>query len=84
MIFLHSKQTVRYICQQYPSGNKYYFKQEMITTDSWDQLTSIVWGRRRPITKRTYEKRKKEGYRIFEEFIEKEQAIVLPFKKKKR
>lgn len=76
---MHSKQTVRYICEQYPSGNKYYYKQEMITTDSWDNLSSIMWGWKRPISKNTFEKRKREGYRIIESNIEKEPAVILPF-----
>ncbi|MDG5787717.1 hypothetical protein QA612_09420 [Evansella sp. AB-P1] len=78
---MHSKQTVKYICEQYPSGNCYYFKQEMITTESWDDVSSLQWGRKRPITQKTFEKRKQEGYRIIETFIQQEPAVVLPFRK---
>ncbi|MFA9556032.1 hypothetical protein ACERII_01810 [Evansella sp. AB-rgal1] len=78
---MHSKQTVKYICEQYPSGNCYYFKQEMITSDSWDDITSLQWGRKRPITKKTFEKRKREGFRTVETYIQQEPAVVLPFRK---
>ncbi|ADU30022.1 hypothetical protein [Evansella cellulosilytica] len=76
---MHSKQTVKYICERYPSGNCYYFKQEMITSNSWQDVTSLQWGMKRPITKITYDKRKKEGYRTEESFIERQPAVVLPF-----
>ncbi|WP_246596320.1 hypothetical protein [Bacillus alkalicola] len=54
---------------------------EMITHDSWEDINSLQWGRKRPITKATFEKRKKEGYRIVEEYIEKYPAKIIPFKK---
>ncbi|MDQ0205642.1 hypothetical protein [Alkalicoccobacillus murimartini] len=61
---MHSKQTVKYICERYPSGQSYYYKQEIITHDSWDNIDSIAWSTPRPITKKTFEKRKKDQYRV--------------------
>ncbi|SDY58563.1 hypothetical protein SAMN05421736_102336 [Evansella caseinilytica] len=77
---MHSKQTVKYICERYPSGNCYYFKQEMITSDSWEDISSLQWGVKRPITKMTFERRKKEGYRTVETYIHRPPARVIPFK----
>ncbi|TMW73711.1 hypothetical protein [Alteribacter natronophilus] len=76
---MHSKQTVRYLCQIYPSGNEYYFKEEIITHDSWDNLNSLEWGRRRPVTKETFEKRRREGYRVHRTFIDKPMGQLLHF-----
>ncbi|MBU9714725.1 hypothetical protein KS419_23550 [Bacillus tamaricis] len=77
---MHSKQTVKYICEKYPSGNCYYFKQEVITYNSWEDISSLQWGRKRPISKTTFDKRKKEGYRTVEEFIQRPPAVIIPFK----
>ncbi|PYZ98538.1 hypothetical protein CR205_08110 [Alteribacter lacisalsi] len=76
---MHTKQTVRYLCQIYPSGNEYYYKEEIITHDSWDNLNSLQWGRRRPVTKQTYEKRRKEGYRVHKAYIDKPKGKLLHF-----
>ncbi|WP_232735770.1 hypothetical protein [Alteribacter populi] len=76
---MHTKQTVRYLCHKYPSGNCYYFKEEVITYDSWDNLDSLAWGRRRPITKRTFDKRKKEGYRSLTTYVDKPKGELLYF-----
>ncbi|GAE24819.1 hypothetical protein JCM9140_771 [Halalkalibacter wakoensis JCM 9140] len=79
---MHSKQTVKYICESYPSGNNYYYKKELITHDSWNNIHSLSWSRARPISKKTFHKRKKEGYKI--EYVKREKAPadVLPFIKK--
>jgi len=61
---MHSRHTVRYICEVYPSGNRYYYKQELITHDTWRNPESIAWSRPRPITRRTFEKAKKAGYPV--------------------
>lgn len=63
-IIMHSKQTVKYICESYPSGNCYYYKIELITHGSWEQIESLSWTKPRPITKETFMKRKKEGYKV--------------------
>ncbi|UCZ54649.1 hypothetical protein LGQ02_07845 [Bacillus shivajii] len=76
---MHSKQTVKYICEKYPSGNCYFYKQEMITFNTWDDPSSIMWGKKRPISKKTYERRKKEGYKTTETFINKEPAEIVQF-----
>lgn len=60
---MHSKQTVRYICEQFPSGNCYFYKRELITQDSWDKPQSLMWSAPRPITRKTYELRRREGYK---------------------
>lgn len=81
VVHMHSKQTVKYIRERYSSGNCYYFKQEMITHDSWEDISSLQWGRKRPVTKRTFEKRKGEGYRVVDIYIDSPPAVVLPFRR---
>lgn len=75
---MHSKSTVKYICEEYLSGNRYYYKQEIITHDSWDQLHSLAWSRPRPISESTYKKRKKEGYKTEYRLIKKKPADIIP------
>ncbi|WP_280768348.1 hypothetical protein [Salipaludibacillus daqingensis] len=79
---MHTKLTVRYFCETYLSGNCYFYKQEMITSSSWDDPTSLQWGRKRPITKSTFEKRKKAGYQYYVEYIKQPPAKVIPFRSK--
>ncbi|RNA69025.1 hypothetical protein EBO34_03455 [Alteribacter keqinensis] len=76
---MHSKQTVRYLCQKYPSGNEYFYKEEIITHDTWDNLDSLEWGRRRPVSKATVEKRKKEGYRVITTEVRKPKGKLFYF-----
>ncbi|WP_096188515.1 hypothetical protein [Evansella halocellulosilytica] len=76
---MHSKQTVKYICEKYPSGNCYFYKQELITMDTWDHPSTIMWGQRRPVSRKTFIKRKNEGYKTIETFINKQPAAVLQF-----
>ncbi|KMM38977.1 hypothetical protein [Guptibacillus hwajinpoensis] len=78
---MHTKHTVRYICERYPSGNHYYYKQELITHDSWQNPLSIQWSARRPISSRTFIKKEKEGYKTINTFIEKQPADILMFSK---
>lgn len=77
---MHSKNTVKYICKEYISGNRYYYKQEIITHDSWDKLQSLAWSTPRPISESTYQKRKNEGYKTEYYYIEKKPAKVIPLK----
>ncbi|MBX0318449.1 hypothetical protein [Shouchella clausii] len=77
---MHSKQTVKYICEQFSSGHDYYFKQEYITHDKWSNLDSVAWSAPRPIRKETFLKRKKQGYLC--EYVQKQTAVILPFHKK--
>ncbi|WP_078597025.1 hypothetical protein [Evansella clarkii] len=76
---MHSRQTVKYICETYPSGNKYYYKQEMITNGSWEDISTLQWGTKRPVTERTFRARKEEGYKTQVVYIDKEPAVVLQF-----
>ncbi|MFC0473568.1 hypothetical protein ACFFHM_24435 [Halalkalibacter kiskunsagensis] len=78
---MHSKQTVKYICESYPSGNHYYYKKELITHDSWDNIDSLSWSAARPISKGTFAKRGKEGYKVEYVSVDKEPAEVIPFLK---
>jgi hypothetical protein len=59
---MHSKQTVKYIVEEYPSGRKLFFKQELVTMGSWNNIESLYWTRPRPITERTFQKQKKAGF----------------------
>lgn len=77
---MHSKQTVKYVCEKYPSGNCYYFKQEIITHDSWDNLDSLAWSAPRPISKATFLKGKKAGFKIEEKYINKQPATIFQLK----
>ena len=79
---MHSKQTVKYICEIYPSGNKYYYKQEIITHDSWDNLSSLAWSTPRPITEDTFLKGKVNGYKVEERKINKQPAKIILLQRK--
>lgn len=74
---MHSKQTVKYICEKYPSGFCYYYKTELITHDSWERIESLSWSAKRPISEKTFHKRKKEGYKVEERYINKAPAEVI-------
>lgn len=76
---MHSKQTVKYICEKYSSGNCYYFKQEIITHDSWSNPSSLVWSTPRPISRATYVKQKQAGYKAELNYINKPPAKVYNF-----
>ncbi|AIC94146.1 hypothetical protein BleG1_1568 [Shouchella lehensis G1] len=77
---MHSKQTVKYICEQYTSGSVYYFKMEYITHDKWSNLHSIEWSAPRPIRRETFLKRKRQGYLC--EIHQRSSAKVVPFQKR--
>ncbi|GAE33506.1 hypothetical protein [Halalkalibacter akibai] len=79
---MHSKQTVKYVCKSYPSGNQYYYKLEVITHDSWEKIESLDWSAPRPISKSTFEKRQKEGYKVEYIKMSNPPAEVIPFIKK--
>ncbi|MFC0235690.1 hypothetical protein ACFFJJ_05170 [Fictibacillus phosphorivorans] len=80
---MHSRQTVRYICEEYVSGNCYYYKSEIITHDNWKNLDSLSWSRPRPISEKTFLKQKKAGFRTEHKFIKKEPAVVVSLHKTK-
>lgn len=76
---MHAKPTVRYICEEYLSGNKYYYKQEFL-------MEHKAWGSLRPVSKTTFLKRKKDGFKTEHRLIKKHPAsiICLPVKKDER
>ncbi|MCR6096624.1 hypothetical protein HXA31_05535 [Salipaludibacillus agaradhaerens] len=76
---MHSKNTVRYFCEVYLSGNKYYFKQEIITNDSWENTDSLYWGKKRPITAKTFNYWKKRGYQCRTVYLYNQPAEIIPF-----
>ena len=76
---MHTKHTVRYICERYLSGNCYYYKQELITHDSWQNPASINWSTKRPISSRTFFAKEREGYKTVNILHRKKPAEVLPF-----
>ncbi|ARK29436.1 hypothetical protein [Halalkalibacter krulwichiae] len=76
---MHSKQTVKYICKEYPSGNHYFYKTELITHDSWEKIESLMWSALRPISETTFQKRKREGYKVEYIKMKKQPAEILPF-----
>ncbi|TLS37919.1 hypothetical protein [Pseudalkalibacillus caeni] len=79
---MHSKHTVRYICEEYSSGNKYFYKQELITHDTWQNPASIQWSARRPITRQTFMKNKLAGFPVIYRHIKKEPGTIIPFRSK--
>lgn len=76
---MHSRHTVIYICEEYPSGNCYFYKRELITHDSWMNVDSIAWSAPRPISRRTFMERKRMGYRTEYRKIQRPPAKVYPF-----
>ncbi|WP_328017760.1 hypothetical protein [Halalkalibacterium halodurans] len=76
---VHTKQTVKYRCERYPSGNKYYYKQEIITHDTWENIESLQWSTPRPITRKTFLAKKQQGYKIEYVDIQKPPAELIPF-----
>jgi hypothetical protein len=77
---MHSKQTVVYICKEYASGNRYYYKKELITHDKWTNLNSLAWSTLRPISEKTYLRRKKAGYKTEYIKLDKRPALIIPFR----
>ena len=76
---MHSKHTVRYICERYISGNSYYYKQELITHDTWQNPASIQWSTKRPISSKTFYQKEKEGYKTITKLHDKKPAKILQF-----
>ncbi|WP_017728248.1 hypothetical protein [Halalkalibacterium ligniniphilum] len=74
---MHSKHTVKYICEQYPSGNCYYYKQEIITQDTWQNIGSLMWSTPRPISKGTFVQKAKQGYVVEHRTITKPPAQII-------
>ncbi len=81
MVSVHSKQTVKYICEQFSSGNEYYFKREYITHDKWSNIKSLAWSAPRPIKKETFMKRQAEGF--YCEWVQKQSASLINLAVKK-
>ncbi|GAF12051.1 hypothetical protein JCM19046_3991 [Bacillus sp. JCM 19046] len=72
---MHSKQTVKYVCEEFTSGYTYYFKQEYITHDKWSNLDSVAWSSPKPISRMTFIKRQREGYVC--EFVKRKSATIM-------
>lgn len=79
VVYMHSKQTVKYICKEYLSGHRYFFKQEIIAVQSWEQPDTLIWGAQRPITEKTFRRRQKEGYKCYTYQMKSSPAKVIPF-----
>jgi len=63
---MHSRETVWYIRRRYSRGAQtydYYYKRELLTTDTYRNLDSVYWSTERPITKRTFDKAARDGYK---------------------
>ena len=76
---MHSRHTVKYICEVYPSGRKLYYKTELVTMGSWSNPESLYWTRPRPITEQTLEKNKKAGFPVEIRHIKEPSAQVIVF-----
>ena len=70
------KRTVKYICESYPSGNQYFYKQEVITYQSWENPSSLMWSAPRPITEKTFKIRQNEGFKVEYHQQTKQPAVV--------
>lgn len=62
---MHSRETVVYVRRRYQRGDQrseYYYKRELLTSDSYRNLDSLYWSAERPITRQTYERAAQDGY----------------------
>lgn len=77
---MHSRQTVKYICEHHlASGRKRYFKTEIITDSSWRELDSLRWSAPRPITQRTFRHAMDAGYPCEVKYLKSQPAEVIDF-----
>ena len=77
---MHSRQTVKYICEHHlQSGRKRYSKQEIITDSSWRELDSLRWSAPRPITQKTFRRAMDAGYTCEIKFLKTQAAQILEF-----
>ena len=77
---MHTKQTVKYICEHHlASGRKRYYKQEIITDSSWRELDSLRWTTPRPITRRTFRHAMDAGYPCEVKYLRNESAQIVEF-----
>ena len=77
---MHTKQTVKYICEHHlASGRKRYYKQEIITDTSWRELDSLRWTKPRPITQRTFRHAMDAGYPCEVKYLRNESAQIVEF-----
>lgn len=63
---VHNRQTVWYIRRRYVRGDAtydYHYKRELLTTDTYRNLDSVYWSSDKPITKRTFERAQRDGYK---------------------
>lgn len=72
---MHSRQTVKYICEHFSSGHDYYYKMEYITHDKWSNLQSIAWSTPKPVSRNTFLKRQKEGFPC--EYVKRQSATIV-------
>ncbi|MCY0877289.1 MAG: hypothetical protein OWT28_13605 [Firmicutes bacterium] len=76
---MHSKETVVYICEEYlVTGHKLFFKQELLTSQSHADQTSVYWSRRKPITDGTFRLAQQNGYTCHIIQVHQPPAQVLP------
>ncbi|MHB1681564.1 MAG: hypothetical protein ACYCYO_01870 [Bacilli bacterium] len=77
---MHTKQTVKYLCEHHlASGRKRYFKQEIITDSNWRELDSLRWSAPRPITQRTFRRAMDAGYPVEIKYLKAQPAQIVEF-----
>ena len=82
---MHTKQTVKYICEHHlTSGRKRYFKSEIITDSSWRELDSLRWSAPRPITQKTFRRAMDAGYPCEIKFLKTQTAEIVEFPLERR
>ncbi|GMA49369.1 hypothetical protein GCM10025857_07260 [Alicyclobacillus contaminans] len=82
---MHAKATTWYICHRYVStGRSMYYKREMLTTDSYRDLRSVYWSAPKPITRNTFERARKLGYKCDVVWHYDPPAQVIPFDPEKK
>lgn len=77
---MHTKQTVKYICEHHlASGRKWYYKQEIITDSTWRDLDSLRWSAKREVTRRTFRRAMDAGYPCEIRFLRNPLAQIVEF-----
>ncbi|BDG61891.1 hypothetical protein caldi_29810 [Caldinitratiruptor microaerophilus] len=76
----YSRKTVRYIEELGPSGSRYY-RQELITSRSWRDPSSLYWTTPRPITERMFRRAEAQGFPAVRRRPQGRLAAVLPIRR---
>lgn len=76
----YGRKTVRYIEEIGPSGSRYY-RQELVTSRTWRDPSSLYWTTPRPITERTFRRAAAQGFPVVRRRFQGRLAPVLPIRR---